>query len=337
MLFIPKRFPASSHLSRCMHSNPLQLSNARRLVKLGWNRAWLAVSMGLFLTMPLQAMLPTTWQVKDNAPPSSNASQDDNKQLQQQVNDLVSRLDAEQLADRDAAEQAILELGAKVIPLLPKVTPNTAAETELRLKRLIEKLESQSMEVSTEASIVTLQGTMTIADALQSIMKQSGNTIAYASVPDKKVELDIDDATFWEALDEVLDAGELDLNLYSIGDGKVDVKARDPKVLLRQLRAAYCGPFRVEPTEVTAIKSLVDPKQNLLRVRAVVEWEPKMRPIYLQIPMEKVELMLSDDSTLAATMPQSAPEYTTAEGTKSVEIEFSSSTSLQERSNPLPG
>lgn len=254
--------------------------------------------------------------------PSQTPQPSDDKELPQKVALLVQQLDAEDLSLRDAAELALLELGPRVLPLLPASSAQTSAETQLRLKRLTEKLQNVPTAPSIAPSKVTVQGSMSLVRALKAIADQSGNSISYDNVPDKVIEFDIEDLTFWEALDEVLDEGSLDIDLYGRPDQGVALKPREPSVLLRQFRASYSGPFRIEPIEITSIKSLINPKQNTLRIRAVVEWEPRFQPIYVRFPMQDLQMVLADKSTLSSTEPESAPEFTIPQGSSNVEVEF---------------
>ena len=54
-------------------------------------------------------------------------------ELKLEVRRLVRQLDASQLVEREEAEKGLLELGPKVLDLLPRLTERTPAEVRLRL------------------------------------------------------------------------------------------------------------------------------------------------------------------------------------------------------------
>src|SRR5690349_8073578 len=65
----------------------------------------------------------------------ADAKPADAEELAAKVKQLVGKqgLGSEELAKREAAEKALVELGPSVLPLLPTVTPRTPAEDKIRL------------------------------------------------------------------------------------------------------------------------------------------------------------------------------------------------------------
>ena len=61
--------------------------------------------------------------------------------LAAEVARLVRELDANELARRQAAEEALVALGPEAIPHLPEITPRTAGEVKVRLGRVRTALE----------------------------------------------------------------------------------------------------------------------------------------------------------------------------------------------------
>ncbi len=235
---------------------------------------------------------------------------------------LVQQLEADTLAERDAAEKGILELGPSIVPMLPKITASTSAEVEVRLRRLVEKLQSQQTEVVIKPSSVTLKGVMSLSDALQSISKQTGNKLLWDTLPEKQLNLDLEDVSFWDAFDEVLDEGGLDIEPFSETAGALKIRAKQVTSGLRIASGVYVESFRLEPIELTATRSIKDSMQDSLRVKAWISWEPRFRPVYMQFPMKNAELILPDGTKVPPTNPETAPEYSPQGNASQTEVEF---------------
>ena len=56
--------------------------------------------------------------------------------LRDRVLQLVERLDASKMEARQAAEEALVKLGPRILPLLPEITNATGAERKQRLERI---------------------------------------------------------------------------------------------------------------------------------------------------------------------------------------------------------
>ena len=77
---------------------------------------------------------------------ADGAKTDDDLKLE--VLRLVRRLDARELADREAAEKALMEVGPKALDLLPPVDERTPAEVRQRLDRIKVLLQKEQAEAA---------------------------------------------------------------------------------------------------------------------------------------------------------------------------------------------
>jgi hypothetical protein len=68
------------------------------------------------------------------------------------------------------------------------------------------------------------------------------------------------------------------------------------------------GPFRIEPMFVQATLPLNSSGPAGLQVSLQVTWEPRLEPVFMQIPMSSVSATASEDTEVRAASPQSAPE-----------------------------
>ncbi len=267
----------------------------------------------LFGIKPFQqaiAQEPETTQPADN-------------DISKRVAALVKQLDGDTLAERDQAEKDLMEIGAKVLPMLPKVNANTSAETRVRLQRIQDALQEKVVDAAVEASLVTLTGNMSVGDALAAITEQTGNRITFESVPETTVELDFDAVPFWEAFDELLDLASLAVLPFRSDEGSIVLTARDQVEGLRIERAAYAGVFRLEPVELTASRRLRSGATDSLRVQMWVSWEPRLSPIFVQFKMDSFQVELDNGETLQVSNPSESPEYSPTTSASQMEIDLS--------------
>jgi len=218
----------------------------------------------------------------------------DDPEFRLEVRRLLRGLDAAQLADREAAQQRLIELGPRVLEVLPPPDERMSAEARQRLARIVEQLQQQEAQRAAQAARITLHGEKRLSEVLAALEKQSGNRLVddrqrFGGVPrDPVLAVHFDKVPFWEALDQVLDEAGLSIEPYGGRDELhlVPRIAGDPP---RKGRAAYCGPFRIEPIAVVARRDLRHGLGDMLRVELELTWEPRLRPIALKQPLGKIK------------------------------------------------
>ena len=192
------------------------------------------------------------------------------------------------------AEKELIALGPDVLPLLPKVTPRTPAETKNRLARVENALMKLAIEATTRPAVVTLSGEMPVSQAFAELTKQSGNKLVdyrerFNQEPrDPKIKVALDKVPFWQALDTVLDAAELSIYNYDEEQTALAYVARGEGAVPRAGRAAYGGLFRLEPTKIDASRDLRTRGNRSLKLTLEAAWEPRVRPIVLEQPLDAV-------------------------------------------------
>lgn len=225
--------------------------------------------------------------------------------------ELLRQLEGDTIAERDAAEKQIVELGPAVVPFLPKVDSNTSGEMKIRLERIRQSFQQEDVEGFFEASTVTLSGKLSLTDAIDKISEQSGNEITLQgedALSEIEVELDAKDEPFWKVLDEVIDQANLRINAFGTTGGDL-VLAPGGQDGGSDYATFESGPFRVEPAFVQATKRFNAQIPGQLQVSLQVTWEPRLEPVFMQIPMSSVSAKVPDsDAALTATNPQAAPE-----------------------------
>lgn len=245
--------------------------------------------------------------------------------LAQSARFLVRQLDGNTLAERNEAEQKLVELGPGVLSHLPEVTPNTPAEVKVRLGRIRTTLEQLRADQATEPTHLTLQVTdAPLADVLAQIEQQTGNRVIdyrrnfRQDDTEIKVSLDWEKVPFWEAIDQLLE--EANLRAYH-RSGQPNVLALVSAAGLereQQVKPGYSGIFRMQPTRVDSFRDL-ESGQAGSRLSLQVTWEPRVTVITLSLPLDGVELVDDRGETielerregsLTAEVPQGAGSVT---------------------------
>ena len=188
---------------------------------------------------------------KDDAK-KDDAKKDDAKQkpkvdVPRRTRELVLQLNDEKLAQRQAAEKELIELGPPILDHLPRTSVRMPAEVKQRLGRIIKAVESVAAKAATNASRVTLSGKMSLADVMAALQEQSGNKVVGYEDNNSEIEVDLKDKRYWEALDEVLDKAGLTVNQFGQEARALTLIAKQDGMVDRVGGAAYSGLFRSRP------------------------------------------------------------------------------------------
>lgn len=226
---------------------------------------------------------------------------------------LVAQLADGDPARRDEAERKLIELAvaatkdskdAEFLDLLPSLDDGMPQEMRRRLERVIAAVHSRGAAMTLAATNVTLDVTdAPLADVLTEIEKQTGNRVADRreqfgqETAEKRITLAVKDEPFWPTLDAVLDAAAMAPHEFS-GDERLPIIEREPGALRRSARAAYRGPFRIDPVSVSAVRGVRAPGQSNLQLMLEVAWEPRLKP--LAITQAAADLTATCDDGLVA-------------------------------------
>lgn len=211
---------------------------------------------------------------------------------------LVQRLDSNRTSEREDAERELVEMGPEVLEKLPPVRDTDSSEMLLRIERIRSTLESKDQASLLLPTRIELTGTMTGAEALRKIASSSGNAIPLEDTQglDLTIDARFSKTTFWEAFDEVLD--QLNLTVMP-GDGEsIRLIPQSESAPLRIQSAAYSGPFRLEPIQVTKSSNLSSPDRSTLTVDFLFAWEPRLDPSLITFPAQKLQLLCDNGEIL---------------------------------------
>jgi hypothetical protein len=244
--------------------------------------------------------------------------------LEIQVGRLVRQLGASQLEQREAAEKNLTAMGPRILSVLPGPSDDTPEEVRQRLGRVRQKLEKEVAEATAKPGLVTLPPkAMQLSKILSAIQTQTGNKAVVdvrTTENDPEIKVEFRDTPFWTALDTALDSAKMSAYPFA-QDGSIRVVARSETQLPRIGRAAYSGPFRVEPVRLVARRDLRSTANPNLSLSVEVAWEPRLRPI--SIIQQLAELTAVDDNGRAILPGARAGAIeAAARGASAVEIDL---------------
>jgi hypothetical protein len=233
--------------------------------------------------------------------------------LKADVHRLIGQLDASELSLRTDAETKLLNLGPKILDLLPEYgdkSPATEAQRRAAVDRIRDELQRRAAEESTAASVVTLKANeRPLTEILAELTRQTGNKFKDVrgqmgqEATNPKLTVDFAKTPFWQALDQTLDQAKLTVYPYGSKD-ELGIMAREPGAFPRVERASYAGPLRFDATQLTAQRNLAAAGAGSLKLTVQVAWEPRMRPITLQLPLADVKAVDDRGTVVAVENPE---------------------------------
>jgi len=198
------------------------------------------------------------------------------KELEVFVQRAVQVLDSLELSQRQAAEKALINKGPAILDLLPSQTEQLSSEVKKRLRRIRQTLYGQIAKSTTRASNVTLQGSYSLAEILHKLESQTSNQVTFEHAQTTKVNLDIQETPFLQALDIVLNKTNLVVQpSKSPNRNQIFIGPNFSTTPVQPKHVAYAGVFRITATKLAVTKQS--------RLTFQISWEPRIRPLYLTI------------------------------------------------------
>ncbi len=234
--------------------------------------------------------------------------------LKDRVNQLISRLDAEKVEARDAAQKALVELGPRIVPLLDDAEKSGSAERKGRIAKVREALAKAEEKVNLGASKITIkQKGVRLSEAIKLLQTQSGNTIndireqEGVDVTNPALDLEIVDKPFFEALDIVAAEAGVTTTFFT-GDGSIGLMgAAMPGAAPKPAKpmVVYSGPFRVQFKQLGTVRDF-DAGAGTTNAQFELAWEPRLRPMLLGFKPDSIQAKTDDGKPVArAVMDES--------------------------------
>lgn len=274
------------------------------------NRKLSFITVGLtlliFLTTP--SLDRGQWQA---------CGQEEEMKIVDDINELQEKLAAPNIAAQDEAEAELIKMGSVVLDHLESPNENFTTAKNERLVRIRNKLEEQALRENTTASSVTITGKTTMAEALKMIRRQTGNKIAIREGLDDiygatELELELDKAPFWIAVDKVLHAGEFSIDPYGGEPGTLTVIPNQEhpahggnldgvKNKIFDVPRDAAGLFDVSVSNVSCYSNFENPATSYTNMNLRIRWEPRIRPISIDLPCEKMKLIDEFDGPISVS------------------------------------
>jgi hypothetical protein len=137
-------------------------------------------------------------------------------------------------------------------------------------------------------------------------LSKSGNVIsdqrfAFGERPtNPMLDLNLEDAEFWQALDEVARAAKVRVVAAVTHNGTpaVGLRAADDKASAPVV--CYSGPFRLVLKQTTAVRNLANPKLSQLHATVEVACEPRYRPFFFRVGKGSIKFQSADGAWIEA-------------------------------------
>ena len=240
-----------------------------------------------------------------------------------QIRSLIRQLEDRELARRDEAEAAIIQLGREAIQFLPSVTPQTSGELKVRLQRIRQALEKQAVAGFIEASHVTLTGRLSLSQVVEKIREQTGNEIQLQNEEngsgDLMVDVNWDKTAFWNAVDDLLKQSGMRIVGFAATENQLVVA---PGYGENSLASFTTGPFRVEVVSVACQQNFGSQLDGQTTINLLFSWEPRLEPLFMQLPMSLYRAATDKGTEIGATNAEASPEIRLNVGGSSSQIEF---------------
>lgn len=261
---------------------------------------------------------------RSTATAAENASQPEPEVTLASIRAAVRQLEAGELAVRDQAEKDLVAMGSSALAYLPEVTARTSGELKVRLQRIRQALQQTNIENYFEASLVTLNGKMKLTEAIEQISQQTKNPIKLNNlegVAEMEVDLQASDTPFWDVMSAVMSQANLRVNTFGTTESELvfSAGAAVPTAVPPHFTS---GPFRLDVVSISSTLPFNSMIGGQLDLSFNVTWEPRLQPVFMQIPMASLTAELASGQTLSASNPQAAPEVPLNLGGCSTQIDI---------------
>ncbi len=261
-----------------------------------------------------------------SSPPLASAScfaQEEEMKVAEQINDLQKMLDSPDIEKQDQAEKDLIAIGTAVLDYLENPGEKSTTQKNERLGRIRKSLEALAIRENTSASKFTLKGKTTMQEALNELKRQTGNKVAFREgladvYGSTELEVDLEDVSFWQAVDVILEKGTCAIDVYSGTPGTITIVPTNdhpahanggapggPKIELPEVPRFSEGLFNVSVSSVTCSRNLENPATDYTQLNLRLRWEPRIRPISIDLPCKEMKLIDEFDGKINVSNPES--------------------------------
>ena len=207
---------------------------------------------------------------------------------------------------RDKAEKQLIEMGPNSGVVLPDANQaGLPADVKRRIERINRAWDERSALAFLEPSSVENLPAESLRAWLEAAEKKTGNPIDFKRLDDKLLDAPIEppkSTQFWKAIDELTLRYGLNYSWFErpkavrltpqsgnrewgIGNSNSPSANLNPTPysLFPTPSLSYPGAFRFEMQEWGTTVRLADPSSSTIRTGLILAWEPRLRPIYIDV------------------------------------------------------
>ena len=227
------------------------------------------------------------------APPKQEPDPD---ALKAKVLELVQQLESNDVPTQKHAEDALLELGDDGLNVLTNVNLTGLSDsTRTAIQRVRAALVAKQVAAVMRPTKVTLQGTMSVGEALESLSQQSNIQIIGVDDVNQDLKLDLNDVEFWRGLDAVMQPAHLQLYPYGTEKGELRLVSVKTEQSHQSAPVCYSGPFRIAVSRCESTADFQNPSVDQTVLVLDIQWEPRMTLIALNQDMNAMKVVVGDD------------------------------------------
>ena len=218
---------------------------------------------------------------------------------------FVEQLDSSTRTERETAERKLLERGPRLLPHLPRTSPQPAVQAALtRIRRQLEH-EQASVHVHEPTRF-----SFTRSGSLGEVFESNEDTALprlhfNAEQAMREVNIDAEEVPYWRLMDNIGQQTSLWPDEWEPTRG---LAWRDRTDVDDRRGIGYSGVFRVAAGPVERRTLQQDEKQFLYRIPLELRAEPRIRPLFLRLIAKNATLKAPDETTLSPFTPDATYE-----------------------------
>ncbi len=212
------------------------------------------------------------------------------EKIDKQVKKLVTQLKSDDKETVSDATEKLIELGVPALDTLEQSAELANDELKKTLVSIRDKIEQIQGEKKAKSTTVTLEGEMSLADALKELSKQAKTTFTVqGESAEGKLELSMKDVPFWNAIDEIMDQAKMQLSAYGGENGQLSLVRRPEDFEDFIGRTAYSNGFRVVIKRIETSVDYDDPTNDGTNIRLQINWESQIKPIAIEHSLKDIK------------------------------------------------
>lgn len=233
--------------------------------------------------------------------PAFTYAQSEEMKVLGEVNDLLEQLRDDDIGQRDKAEAAFALLPPDALDYIDVPGDDATTDYIERLLRARKSLEKKAVAMTVKPSVVSLESGITIDQAINRILTQTGNRIQLhediaPAAGQVKLTEEIKDGSFWDAFNALLAAGNLEVDPYGGAAGTMMLRAADAvapaaKAATTAPPSATAGMLQLEVRRITSTLSPRNPKLSFMTVELLTRWEPRVTPISIDLQTTSLKIL----------------------------------------------